>query len=289
MQFHERETVIEILRRRELLTGEESPRTFAEMAARGAMSRPMAAQFCDETQWLAQRRPYYNVWPAIISSLLRTPLDLPGDAVRLPLDPLLLRFAVGAEMVSHGQRVRSILASETLIDGSDDLRGLVLWVDYGERDPMPGFTVPLFTYRVFQLAGVTIEEGLAQSRKRFDPMTDEEEQTVIDCIRIVVAVSLLDRAGEFFEPDVLAKDAAKFRDAPRPEIVERAHRRGKVGWHVGRKLEFDPHIRRPHFAVRWMGHGDDKTPRLRPIRGSVVKRKRLLDVPTGFLDDEPGN
>lgn len=287
MNFHERTTFIEIYKRlgmadEALLSRDE----LARAAHHGLVPRHVAAQLADEADWLAGRRPYYNVWPAIADALVRTPLDLAGDSIQLPLKPLVLRFGVGAELASHGRRVRSILVNETQILGeADSVRGLCLWVDYGETNLLFGRVIPIFTYRVFQLTGVTVEEGLAASRKRFDPMTDEEEQTVIDCIRVVLAVSLLDQGGEFFEADVLAKDAAKYRDDPRDEIVARAHRRGKIGWHVGRSLEFAPHIRRPHFAIRWMGHGPDKTPRLRPIKGSVVKRKRLTDVPTGFMDD----
>jgi hypothetical protein len=41
--------------------------------------------------------------------------------------------------------------------------------------------------------------------------------------------------------------------------VDKAHRRGKVGWNVGRHIEVAPHYRRPHMALVWTGTGPPMT------------------------------
>jgi len=70
----------------------------------------------------------------------------------------------------------------------------------------------------------------------------------------------------------------------RKRLVAKAQRRGKVGWNVGRQIEVTPHVRRPHFAIRWTERGR-AVPKLVPVKGSVVHRQLAEKVPTGFGSD----
>jgi hypothetical protein len=83
------------------------------------------------------------------------------------------------------------------------------------------------------------------------------------------------------EPDVLSKDRAKFDQTGDEKYVAKAHRRGKVGWNVGRRVEVIPHYRRPHMMLAWTGPGG-ATPKIVPRRGSVVHRNVVEKVPTGY-------
>jgi hypothetical protein len=65
------------------------------------------------------------------------------------------------------------------------------------------------------------------------------------------------------------------------KFVDKAHRRGKVGWDVGRHIEVIPHYRRPHMALVWTGQGRG-VPRIVPRKGSVVHREVVERVPSGF-------
>ena len=38
------------------------------------------------------------------------------------------------------------------------------------------------------------------------------------------------------------------------KYVAKAHRRGKVGWNVGRRIEVAPHFRRPHMTLVRMNY-----------------------------------
>jgi hypothetical protein len=57
------------------------------------------------------------------------------------------------------------------------------------------------------------------------------------------------------EPDVLSKDRDKFETSGDDRYVDKAHRRGKIGWNVGRRIEVAPHYRRPHMVLVWTGVG----------------------------------
>jgi hypothetical protein len=40
----------------------------------------------------------------------------------------------------------------------------------------------------------------------------------------------------------------------------------------------------PHFGLRWTGEGR-KIPKIVPIKGSVINKKLVAEVPTGYEDD----
>ena len=102
-----------------------------------------------------------------------------------------------------------------------------------------------------------------------------------DCIRLCCSLCLLENDPSVISADVLADDRAKFEQTGDDKYVSKAHRRGKVGWNVGHRLEVVPHYRRPHLTLVWTGHGRG-VPRIVPRRGSVVHREVVAKVPSGF-------
>ena len=69
------------------------------------------------------------------------------------------------------------------------------------------------------------------------------------------------------------------------KFVDRAKRRGKIGWNVGRNIEVSPHIRGPSpAALYWTGKGHS-VPIIRFRAGCVVHKKKISEIPTGFLGD----
>jgi len=71
------------------------------------------------------------------------------------------------------------------------------------------------------------------------------------------------------------------RQAEAEKYVDKAHRRGKVGWNVGQSIEVIPHYRRPHMALVWTGHGR-VIPKIVPRKGSIVHREVVEKVPMGW-------
>ena len=60
-----------------------------------------------------------------------------------------------------------------------------------------------------------------------DPLIDE-------CVRLCCTLCLLKNDPEIVAPDVLADDRAKYDQTEDRKYIEKARRRGKVGWDVRR-------------------------------------------------------
>jgi hypothetical protein len=81
------------------------------------------------------------------------------------------------------------------------------------------------------------------------------ETLIDDCVRLCCSLCLLENDRSVIEPDVLSKDRDKFEFSGDAKYVDKAHRRGKIGWNVGRRIEVAPHYRRPHMALVWTARG----------------------------------
>ncbi len=91
---------------------------------------------------------------------------------------------------------------------------------------------------------------------------------------------------EVVEPVVLKDDEGRYERSRDIALVEKARRRGNYGWHVGRGIEVSPHVRAAcPAALYWTGEGR-KIPKIRFRRGSIVHRRKLSEMPTGFMDME---
>ena len=267
----------------------DSPEAFYRPIWEAAASKgdPISANtFRSQWIWEEDRKPYYMLWPSLIPMLTRVTLDIDSSLISLPMRALLIRFPVGDQnpltWQQGGQRhyVRSALMTGAEVLESE---GVTLWMDVGETAEQYGADFPIQTYRNFRLKeGVIIEDEFEAL-----PETPDSLRGIVlprrldqDVVRIAVGLCLLDTDASILSPDVLSKDQHK----PITEaIVDRARRRGKVGWHVGKDIEVIPHMRRPHFGIRWTGKGRT-VPKLRPIKGSIVHREVVERLPTGRED-----
>jgi hypothetical protein len=109
------------------------------------------------------------------------------------------------------------------------------------------------------------------------------DEIVENCARIACTLCLMAADPELVVPDVLNSDKSQFAVTRDERLVDKAHRRGKVGWDVGANIEVTPHYRNAcPAALYWTGEGR-KVPRIRFRKGCFVHRQRLSEVPTGFL------
>ena len=95
------------------------------------------------------------------------------------------------------------------------------------------------------------------------------------------SLCLLENDPSIISPDVLSKDRDRFEQTGDEKYVDKAHRRGKVGWDGGRQVEVMPHYRRPHLRLAWTGPGR-AVPKIVPRRGSIIHRRAVEKVPSGF-------
>jgi hypothetical protein len=242
-------------------------------------------QMLNEQDWEKARKPYYNLWPSIVPMLTRLGLDLDSDLIRLPLPALCIRFPkdpaknpLKFDWKGEEFPVRCIMLAE-INQGT----GISVLIDIGEVVGEIG--VPVYTYRNFpRKPGLTVEQSLASLGTNglfADIGVQVPDSLVMDCVRLCCSLCLLENDPSIISPDVLADDRGKYEASGDQKYVDKAHRRGKVGWDVGKHIEVIPHYRRPHMALVWTGRGR-AVPRVVPRKGSVVHREAVEKLPSGF-------
>ena len=241
-------------------------------------------QVLNERDWERKRRPYYNLYPAIVPMLTRLNLDVDSSLIRLPLPVLCVRLPKdrARNPLKFDWKGEEIPIRCMLVGGINEGKGLSILIDIGEV--MSDLNFPIYTYRNFRRQdGLTVEAALKELRRGWtaDMGIQIPEPLIDDCVRLCCTPCLLENDPEIISPDVLADDRVKFDETGDQKYVEKARRRGKVGWDVGRRIEVIPHYRRPHMMLAWTGAGR-AVPRVVPRRGSVVHREVVERVPMGW-------
>ena len=285
MDFHTYTTLREACKRGGM---DESPdefyrAAFADAVAQG--SGQFYGQLHNEREWERARRPYYSVWPSIVPMLTRLNLDFDSSLIRIPLPALCVRFPKERTPLSFPWRGKETPIRCMLMGELNEGRGLSILIDVGEvMGDGKDFGAPVYTYRNFRReSGLTVEAAILELGP--NTMTDLGVQIpdpmVMDCIRLCCSLCLLESDPSIISPDVLSKDRDRFEKTGDEKYVDKAHRRGKVGWDVGRHIEVMPHYRRPHMTLVWTGRGRS-VPKIVPRRGSIVHRGKVENVPSGF-------
>jgi hypothetical protein len=233
-----------------------------------------------EEEWFSARRPFYRVWPSIIPMLLKLDLSkITAASAKLPIDNLLIQLPVGNGLGDNGRDLHYIMA------GSVETRkgpGTLV----GSVDGSMNAEVPLVDMWLFERSDDTLAETLNRLRQAapLNASTDVRDRA----ISLVTTLCLLDSDPELISPVLLAADAAKatFTKADLQRMIDRARKRGRIGWDVGKGIEVVPHYRRPHPALMWTGEGR-KVPRIVLRKGAVVHRSKVETIPTGYQDDLP--
>ena len=256
---------------------------FAAAVAQG--SGQFYGQLMNERDWEQAHRPYYNVWPSIVPMLTRLNLDLDSALIKLPVPALCVRFPEQNNPLAFDWKGKQTEILCMLMGEINEGRGLSILIDVGEgMTDGEDFGVPIYTYRNFRRQeGLTVEEALQEigSDELAELGVQIPDSLVIDCVRLCCSLCLLENDPSVIEPDVLSKDRAKYEASGGQKYIDKAHRRGKVGWNVGKRMEVVPHYRRPHMMLAWTGSGR-AVPRIVPRRGSVVHREKVEKVPSGF-------
>jgi len=330
MQFHEVQTIYSYLKEihPEHFKGID-PRAYYEEAITQNQTQNITGhdQMAAEQTWYIDRRPYYRIWPSLIAGFTRLKLDqVHGDDLTVPhnlhslgvqmpktehvlnfedatgkryyLQSLLIRHSVFANALTPELRRKLSKGEPLQIEDYLNCPGRViqLWLDYGEKDPV--MHAPVLTYRNIPcVKGKTVEEilsGLTSYNEFHDIGVAVPDKFVDNCVRLAATLALLDSEDtELVVPDIITDDKRKYQEADesrKKALVEKAHRRGKIGWEVGKLLEDDTrevsaHYRRTHFGFRYVGKGKTQK-RLTRIKGTIVHKEKLKEVPQGFLDED---
>jgi hypothetical protein len=268
---------------------DQQPDAFYERALSDALAIQSAQfffQLNNERDWEQARRPYYNVWPSIVPMLTKLNLDLDSALIQLPMPALSIRLPKQQNPMTFQWQGQPFEVRCMLLGDMGDGQAISVLIDVGETMHNGIFDIPVYTYSNFpREKGLTVDQSLASLGKNWlaEVGVQVPPELITDCVRLCCSLCLLENDASIIEPDVLSKDRDKFEASGDSKYVDKAHRRGKVGWNVGRHIEVAPHYRRPHMALVWTGRGR-AVPKIVPRKGSVVHRELVEKVPSGWGD-----
>jgi hypothetical protein len=228
--------------------------------------------------WEETGRPYYNVYPVVIDALSRTSLSVTVGQMLGELANkqwgIAACFAVGHEPIAVGRPIKSMLINHTI--HGDDPGGGTLWI---QAITLPDGERSVMLYHM-DLTQKMDQDGLLLKAGQKDDVYEL-------CARLAVGILMLAQDVRFVERVLLSRDRGKaLSPEEEAKAIDRAiSRTGRQGYTIGRDWMASPHIRRPHFGVRWTGTGRT-IPKLVPVKGSLVRKSDLLEVPTGYVEYE---
>lgn len=245
-----------------------------------------------EYRWYEEHKPYYRLYPGVIKPFLRVDIDkVDCGCFKMPTETLAIQIPSGC-VVDGEYELRSVLIAMANVD---DDKGIYADIEYGRIGatvPMqmqPGNIMSAALTKPIK-AGVMFGEMVGDTYdKMLKVQMPTKSNTVLipkmlfdAAIKIVCVCLLLENDPEIIQPDVLNDDLAKFKQTLDPKYIEKAKRRGKFGWVIGRDIEVSPHIRAASpFALYWTGKGRT-IPIIRYRKGCIVHRELVEKVPTGF-------
>ena len=291
MKFHEWQTLWDMVRPEYPKGANMSEAYIAQMKAdENDGERISLACSRAEILWYANSRPYYKAYPAVTDALCKLKLDCSYECPAAPMSVICVRFAANCEPTTNTKfRIGSLLISTSrMLTPAGERKGLFIMVQSNDLQSERQFCNSYAFAMSPETDGRTIEECILDSPTKGQlPGGDEETRQVqLLSMRIALTTLLLADDPSIITPDVLSKDADRYaRETDedwKRRAEERAKRRGKVGWNIGAEYEVCPHYRRPHFGIRHTGKGRT-VPRIVPIKGAVVHRSKLTDVPTGYI------
>lgn len=311
MKFNDYPTLFEITCQQDKTYRKAGYEAFYRMVALNTGKEGNIQAF-SERNWYVDHQAYYNVWPVIMSSFEKINLDkIPTASISYPRDSITLRMPVDSRLgvfTSKGQEfhIRSLLVAN--LEDVFETKGAAIYIDIGEiaKDEWVGnrpIDIPVASFRVFPVGSdIMVSESIKASDGKVEwSDVDEEKEVWVPrkvwetAFKIYAFCGLLDEDSKLIIPDVLNKDKKKFDpDNPSEIIIQRAHRRGKVGWDVGEELErmeMSPHFRMPHPAIYRVGPGRKKTViRFRSGDGKgspiLVRKDKITKLPTGEKEHE---
>jgi len=296
MQFHEYQTIYQFYRNMGDHDAHElKPFDFycKLMTGYGGRYNEVYTQLGMEANWYNAHQPYYSIWPAIVPPLLKLNLAVDASFMQPPIPELFLRLPVENNPLKfefEGEKfeVQGIMMAKIDEIKAEKVSGVSVWIDIGEEVKMvdSGLGQRIYTYRTFSCRkGISLEEEISGLPKAFTASVGivVPEDIQRDCIKLCCCMCLLENDPDVITADVLNRDRAKFDETGDKKYVEKAHRRGKVGWDIGKRLEMSPHIRIAHAALYWTGPGRT-VPRILFRKGSIIHRKVIETVPTGYME-----
>jgi hypothetical protein len=233
-----------------------------------------------EFLWMKAGRPYYRLYPGIIIPFLKLDLNKVDTGVlKMPVSTLMVQLPVNS-IVSNDTALRNILLWRIAENDQTGFYAMLEYSKVGVSDDdhqnifTASFALPFKSGRMLgtMLGGSkTVNGGMAIPVELQDA-----------ALKIAAVCMLLGDDPQIIQPDVLSKDYEKWKIELDPKYVEKAKRRGKFGWVIGKDIEVAPHMRAASpLALYWTGKGRT-VPIIRYRKGCIVHRELVEKIPTGF-------
>jgi hypothetical protein len=239
----------------------------------------LCLQYIVESLWTDAGKPYYKLYPAVIKQFLRVNLDkVETTSLQMPTDieTILIQLPCGSLVEGNFECQNMLVAKLNKAKHGHD--GLLCDVRYTISGKIQTCTM-ILPYRL----GPTVGQVLTHSESTRDNDDTQmlSKEMCEKITHIVVTCLLLENDPQIIHPDVLTDDVDKWKETLDPKYVEKAKRRGKFGWVIGRDMEVMPHIRSWTFALYWTGKGRTK-PIVRFRSGCIVHKQLVEKIPTGY-------
>jgi hypothetical protein len=229
-----------------------------------------------EHDWYALGQPYYRIYPSITRLFLGINLAVPCDLIHPPLHSLAIQLPDGKV------RGDDWVVNNLLVHVTPDTSEMAI-VAYGQCRGMN-----LTEMLAFPMTHRTVEEqvlGACSKPSLFGSVPGMSLMTpslTFQCLRIIATLCLIADNPEFVRAEVLAADEDKYEQTRDEKYVEKAKRRGKFGWTIGKHVEVSPHFRNGCLALYWTGRGRG-IPTIRWRKESIVHREIVQSVPQGCM------
>jgi hypothetical protein len=184
-------------------------------------------------------KKYFKVWPGVLPTLMDCGFDIPCDVVQLPYPSFEIRLPIGSALKAHGDDVKYIIVSRPDPEKS---KSLGIYFCAGELED----------FWILPFNKPTVEDAISsQIIQRFETIGISREQLDFEnrqILSVVMSVCFLATGGDrIVKPEVLNSDLGKLLECSEnktviEKLVNRAVRRGKSGFDVGRSEQWDINV-----------------------------------------------
>lgn len=238
-----------------------------------------------ENLWISDGRPYYEVYPSVADFISKLDLNFTPNQLCMPhnLKALLLKFYDGHDpnyiLFTITYTDTSTIFSYVVNQGYGDAGiGMMQYSISVPNDCTIDQELKLIYSSVFI---ETVESCSAEQRAVAQTRWD----AIVKLFKIIGTICLIGSDPDLIEPQILTNDLPKLNNHNINSLIDKAKRRGKFGFSLGKKLESIPHTRRPHMY--WQAYGPKHSlRRYRTRKGSVIHKDKITNVPTGFEENE---
>jgi len=178
---------------------------FADAVEMG--SGQFIAQLQTEQEWERAKRPYYNVWPAIVPMLTRLSLEIDSALVQLPLPALCVRLPKQHNLLTFDWKGKEVQVRCLMAGEFNEGRAISVLIDVGETMGDGEIGIPVYTYRNFPRQGnLTVEQSIAGLRHDgyAEVGVQVPESLIMDCVRLCCTLCLLEN-----DPSVIETGCAR--------------------------------------------------------------------------------